>query len=163
MVACVVGGDGYEVSYVERRHSADQIPLPNALGTISLRVGSNSATLNVVASEHRSSPDELVTYAAGRVPAALIGAFAAVGSHSILIKTESAHLVTGIRLGNTGATQNLPRLAAGCSKPTGDRADLARAKIGGLAAAKSTIRLLARACCPIWPRSGRVPIPPHQR
>ena len=136
VVACIAGGDGYEVSYVERRHGADQTPLPDALGAISLRVGINSVALKVVSSERRSSPDELVTYAAGRVSTDLIGAFAAVGNHSILVKTESAHLVTGIRVGNTGASQNLPRLAAGCSKPIGERADLARSKIGGLAAAK---------------------------
>jgi hypothetical protein len=54
----------------------------------------------------------------------------------MLIKTEAAELVTGIRIGNTGASQNLPRLAASCGKPIGDRADLNRAKTGGLAAVK---------------------------
>ena len=77
-----------------------------------MRVGGNSASLKVVSSERRNSPDELVTYAAGRVPTALIGAFTAAGSHSILVKTETPQLVTGIRLGNTGASQNLPRLSA---------------------------------------------------
>jgi hypothetical protein len=136
VVACTSAGDSYDVSYIERRHSADQKPLPNALDTITLRVGSNSATLKVVSSERRMSPDELVTYAAGRVPAGLISAFGAIGSHSMLIKTETAQVVTGIRIGNTGASQNLPRLAAGCGKPIGDRADLTRMKTGGLAAAK---------------------------
>src|SRR6478752_930282 len=136
VVACVAGGDSYDVSYIERRHSVEQKPLPNALDTVSLRVGGNSATLKVVSSEHKSSPDELVTYASGRVPAGLIGAFGAVGSHSMLIKTQTAQLATGIRIGNTGATQNLPRLAAACNKPVGDRADLTSAKTGGLAAVK---------------------------
>ena len=136
VVACVAGGDGYEVSYVERRHSVEQYPLPSSLDTISLRVGNNSAALKVVSSERRSGPDELVTYASGRVPAALIAAFSAAGSHSMLIKTESARLTTGIRIGNTGAAQNLPRVTGGCSKPIGDRADLSRTKTGGLAAAK---------------------------
>ena len=136
VVACVAGGDGYDVSYLERRHGGEQKPVPDALDAITLRVGSNSATLNVVSSERKSSPDELVTYAAGRVPGALIGAFGAVGSHSMLIKTEAAKLATGIRIGNTGATQNLPRLTAGCNKAVGDRAELPRTKTGGLAAAK---------------------------
>ncbi len=46
------------------------------------------------------------------MPAALIGAFAAAGNHSMMIETKSAGTITGIRLGNTGAQQNLPRLAA---------------------------------------------------
>jgi len=135
VVACVPGGDGYDVSYIERRRPAEHKALPDALGTVSLRVGSNSATLKVVSSERRATPDELVTYAAGRVPIGLIGAFAVAGSRSMLVKTETPNLVTGIRIGNTGASQYLPRLAAGCSKP-GDRADLPRTKTGGSAAAK---------------------------
>jgi hypothetical protein len=136
VVACSPGADSYDVSYVERRHRGEQTPLPAALDSISLRVGSNSAALNVVSTERRSAPDELLTHATARVPSTLIGAFAAMGSHSMVIKTQSAQLVTGIRLGNTGASQNLPRLSAGCRKPVGDRAELPRAKTGGLAAAK---------------------------
>ena len=136
VVACSPGADSYDVSYVERRHRGEQTPLPAALDSISLRVGSNTATLKVVSTERRSAPDELLTHATARVPSTLIGAFAAMGSHSMVIKTQSAQLVTGIRLGNTGASQNLPRLSAGCRKPVGDRAELPRAKTGGLAAAK---------------------------
>jgi hypothetical protein len=136
VVACVAGGDGYDVTYIERRRSAEQKPLPDALASISLRVGSNSAGLKVVSSERRTGPDELITYAAGRVPSALINAFAAAGSRSMLVKTETSNLVTGIRIGNTGASQNVPRLIAGCSKARNDRADLPRTRAGGLAAAK---------------------------
>ena len=136
VVACSPGADSYDVSYVERRHRGEQTPLPAAIDSISLRVGSNSAVLKVVSTERRSAPDELFTYATARVPSTLIGAFAAMGSHSMVIKTQSAQLVTGIRLGNTGASQNLPRLSAGCRKPAGDRAELPRTKTGGLAAAK---------------------------
>ena len=136
VVACAAGGDGYDVTYIERRHSAEQKPLPDVLTSISLRVGSNSAGLKVVSSERRTGPDELITYAAGRVPGALINAFAAAGSRSMLVKTETSNLVTGIRIGNTGASQNVPRLTAGCSKAGSDRADLPRTKAGGLAAAK---------------------------
>lgn len=136
VVACSPGADTYDVSYIERRHRGEQTPLPAAIDSISLRVGSNSAMLKVVSTERRSEPDELFTYATARVPSTLIGAFAAMGSHSMVIKTQSAQLVTGIRLGNTGASQNLPRLSTGCRKPAGDRAELPRTKTGGLAAAK---------------------------
>ena len=136
MLACGAGGDSYDVSYVERRHNGDRIQVPAELGAVTMTVGRMSASLKVVSSERRSQPDELVTYAAGTVPAALIGAFAAVGNHSLLIETKSAGMVTGIRFGNTGAQQNLPRLTAACVKAIGDRADLSAQKTGGLASAK---------------------------
>jgi hypothetical protein len=136
VVACGSAGGTYEVSYIERRHRGEQVALPSALDSISLRVGSSSAVLKVVSTERRKAPDELLTYATAQVPATLIGAFAAMGSHSMVIKTQSAQLATGIRLGNTGASRNLPRLSAVCGKPLGDRAELPRAKTGGLAAAK---------------------------
>jgi hypothetical protein len=137
MLACgTAGGDSYDVSYVERRHNGDRIQVPAELGAVTLTVGRMSASLKVVSSERRSQPDELVTYAAGTVPAALVGAFAAVGNHSMLIETTSAGMFTGIRFGNTGAQQSLPRLTAGCVKEIGDRADLSPQKTGGLASAK---------------------------
>jgi hypothetical protein len=136
MLACGAGGDSYDVSYIERRHNSGRIQVPAALGTVTMTVGQQSTALKVVSSERRSQPDELVTYAAGPAPAALIGVFAAIGSHSMLIKTESGNTATGIRLGNTGAHQNLPRLTAACVKTIGDRAELSAHKIGGMAVAK---------------------------
>ena len=138
LVACGAAGDSYDVSYVERRHPGEQakLPLPLALATVSLRFGRTSAPLKVVSSERRDKPDELVTYAVGSVPAAVIGGFANIGNHSITIETTSTGLTTGIRLGNTGAQQNLPRLAAGCTKAIAVRADLPVHKTGGLAAAQ---------------------------
>ncbi len=134
-VACN-GPDGYDVSYAERRHAADQHPLPAALTGVTLTVGSKSAPLKVVSSQRGSQPDELITVASATVPAALIAGFAAIGNHSLMITTRSAVTPTGIRLGNTGAVQNLPRLAASCAKAIGDRAELSAGKTGGLAAAK---------------------------
>jgi hypothetical protein len=136
MLACGSGSDGYDVSYVERRHNGDRIQMPAKLAAVTMTVGAMSASLKVVSSERRSQPDELVTYATGPVPAALISAFTAAGNHSMLIETESAGLATGIRLGNTGAQRNLPRLAATCVKAIGDRADIAAHKTGGMATAK---------------------------
>ncbi len=136
MLACGAGRDSYDVSYVERRHDGDRIQVPTALGTVTVAVGRVSAPLKVVSSERRADPDELVTYATGTVPAALIGAFTAVGNHSMMIETKSDGMVTGIRLGNTGVQDSLPRLTAACQKSIGDRADLAAPKTGGIASAK---------------------------
>jgi hypothetical protein len=136
LVSCGAGRDSYDVSYVERRHAAADAPLPSELGTITLQAVGREASLKVASFEHHRQPDELITYAAGPVPAALIDGFAAIGNHSLTIETRSGRLVTGIRIGNTGAQQNLPHLASSCVKPIGDRAELAVPKTGGLAAAK---------------------------
>ncbi len=136
VLACGAARDSYEVNYVERRHDGGRIQLPAVLGTVTMTVGRMSAPLKVVSSERRAQPDELVTYATGTVPAALIGAFAAVGNHSMMIETQSSGIVTGIRLGNTGAQENLPQLAASCAKAIGDRVELAAPKTGDIASAK---------------------------
>jgi hypothetical protein len=136
IVSCGVGSDSYDVSYSERRYGGDRKGMLAALRTVTVHVGDRSATLKVKASQRRNEPDELVSHAVGAVPAALIDGFAAVGNHSIMVETENASLVTGIRIGNTGARQNLPRLAASCRKGLGDRADLSARRTGGAAATK---------------------------
>jgi hypothetical protein len=136
ILACGAKGGSYDVSYLEHRHDGGGIAVPASLGAVSVRVGDVSIPLKVVSSERRRDPDELVTYATGVAPAALIDAFAAVGNHSIVIETHSARLATGIRLGNTGVQQNWPPLAAACGKAIGNRADLVVKKTGGSAAAK---------------------------
>ena len=136
LVACGAGSDSYDVSYIEHRHKGDRILVPAKLGEVTMTVGRVSAALKVVSSDRRTQPDELVTYAAGTVPAALIGAFFGSGNHSMVIETKSAAMVTDIRLGNTGAQQNLPQLAVSCVKPVGDRADLPVPKTGGIASVK---------------------------
>jgi len=135
MLACGGGADSYDMTYVERRHDSGHVVVPSALGTVTITLGRVAAPLKVVSSQRRSDPDELLTYATGSIPAALIAAFAAVGNHSMMIETASAGTLTGIRLGNTGAQQDLPRLAAGCAKAIDNhRADLVAPKTGGIAA-----------------------------
>lgn len=136
MVSCGAGGESFDVSYAERRHGGDHAALPDKLSAVTLRLGAKQASLNLASSERRGAPDELVSYAAGTVPAALIDGFAAAGNHSVLIETQSDAVVTTIRLGNTGAQQNLPRLAASCSKAPGARAELPARKTVGIASAK---------------------------
>ncbi|HEY2758073.1 MAG TPA: hypothetical protein VGJ01_20305 [Pseudolabrys sp.] len=124
MVSCGAGGGTYDVAYLEHRHDGDRTPLPIALGKVSMLAGGQQAALKVVSSERQNDQGELVTYAAGSVPASLIDGFAAIGNHSLLIETASGNVRTGIRLGNTGAQQSLPQLAASCRKAPGVRADL---------------------------------------
>ncbi len=135
MVSCGTSKDSYDVSYSESRHG-ERKGLLDALRMVTLNVGSGSAPLKVVSSRHHDSADELMSYATATVPAALIDAFAAPGSHSITVETRSTGLVTGIRIGNTGAAHNLPRLSAACHKGLGDRAELAPRRTGGRAAAQ---------------------------
>ncbi|MEJ2376482.1 MAG: hypothetical protein P8Y71_14050 [Pseudolabrys sp.] len=135
MVACGAGGS-YDVSYVEHRVDGRHTALPHQLGTVSVETAAGTAALNVVSSQRRKDPDELITYASATVPAKLIGAFAAQGDHSMMVTTDSKTVQTAIRLGNTGARQNLPRLAAACRQSLSDRASLRVPRVGGLASAK---------------------------
>jgi hypothetical protein len=136
LVSCGAGNDSYGVTYVERRIGAHHAPLPGKLATVTIEIGAAEAPLKVMSSERRSGPDELVTYAAGPVKAALIDAFAAAGSRSMVIETQSDGPVTTIRLGNTGTQQNLPQLAKGCAKAGGDRAELPVRKTADYAVAQ---------------------------
>ena len=136
IVACGAGGNSYDVSYLEHRHGGEGATVPSPLSRVTVNVGHGSAGLKVVSSEHQSRSDELVSYAVGKVPASLIDVFAGNGNHSMTIKTRSEQLRTGIRIGNTGAQQNLPQLTAGCRKALGDRAELSPPKTGGVAPAK---------------------------
>lgn len=136
LVTCGAAGDSYDVRYIERRHDGEHLTVPTALSGVTMRVGGLSAPLKVVSSLRRHGPDELVTFAGGPVPADLVSAFAGNGSHSMMIETKSTGVVTGIRLGNTGAHQSLPGLSTACSKTLRDRAELSAPRTGGLALAK---------------------------
>jgi hypothetical protein len=130
------GADGYDVSYAERRHAGDDHPLPDSLSAVVITIGSKSALLKVTSSRRGEESDELLTLASATLPASLVAGFAAAGNHSLMVTTRSAGTATGIRLGNTGALTNLPRLAASCTKPLGERAELSAKQIGGVASAK---------------------------
>jgi hypothetical protein len=132
MVACAAGSDSYVLSYLEQRQVGERRPAPVRLGKVMVRVAGASARLNVVSSERAAGADEFVSVATAAVPAAMIGAFASAGSHSMVIETESGEVTTVIRFGNTGAQQNLPRLASGCGKPA-QRAELPAKKATAMA------------------------------
>jgi hypothetical protein len=134
-VSCGAGGDSFDLSYLEHRHASDAMPLPDKLSAVGLEIGRTRVKLKVAASKRSGNPDELVSYANGSVPAASIQAFTAAGNRSMTVETEAKGMVTVIRIGNTGALKNLPRLLEGCAvKPLGERADAAPVrKTGGMA------------------------------
>jgi hypothetical protein len=133
ILSCGSAAGSYELSYIEHRHAAARSPLPAAVRSVDVSVHDTLAKLTVVSSGRRNS-DELVTFATGAVPAAMIDLFAAAGTQSMMIETASAGGETAIRLGNTGARQNLPYLARICAGSQARRADLALPKTGARAA-----------------------------
>lgn len=136
MLSCGAAGN-YDVSYIEHRHDSQNLPLPTAVHRVTIAIGDTAADLKVISSKHQESPDELVTVATGALSASLIDNFASTGDHSLMVQTRSPKLITGIRVGNTGAQKSLPQLAAQCGKGIGDHADLSLDKIkSGEVAAK---------------------------
>jgi hypothetical protein len=130
-VAC--GNDeGYQMTYVEERNSGDPALLA-PLSSISVRMGGQSTTLKVVSSDLRGPTGTLTTVAVGTVAAPFVRTFSAPGSHSMTIGTVSPKLRTTIRIGNAGATRNLPQLASRCQAAGTVRAELPVNKTGGLA------------------------------
>jgi hypothetical protein len=124
--------EGYLATYVEERRAEDRSQLA-PLSSVTLRAGGQTAALKIVSSDLRGGgTGTLASVASGTVPAALVRAFAASGSHSMLVDTDSANLRTTIRIGNAGAARNLPQLASRC-QAAGTRAELTAPRTGGLA------------------------------
>jgi len=123
--ACGGSADSYEVTYNERRRSADARPVAEELKQVAISVGRRSVPLKVVTSEVRAKPVELASVARGVVPAALVETLARDGNRSLTVTTSTANGVEAvIRIGNIGVAQNLPRLAASCKQPPPPRADV---------------------------------------
>jgi hypothetical protein len=122
---------GFNAVYIEHRHEGDETPLPRSVRSVTLRAAGREAKLSVMASD-RHDADDLVTYASGTIPADLIDGFGAQGDHSLFVETKTGKLFTSIRLGNTGVSAALPRLAAACAMPSAQpkRADLGPPKAG---------------------------------
>ena len=138
MLSCGVDGK-FDISYVEHRYGSDSIAAPKRLDNVRLRAGRAAAALKVVSSEYKDQSGELRSLAIGMVPDDLVRAFAE-GQRSLIVETKSGGMATVIRIGNTGAPQNFPRLASGCLRPTGDRAEaiapMIESKTGAMAQAR---------------------------
>jgi len=134
LVACD-GSDGYQVSYLEKREGGDARQMSAPVDGVTVRVGHLAVKLKIVSSERQKQPLQIDTFATAPMPAKLLRAFAAVGNHSLVVSTTSGNFSTSIRIGNTGATQNLPSLAASCSsaKTMAKRAELVPESTRGVA------------------------------
>jgi hypothetical protein len=115
-------GDKFDLRYVEHRSAGERTPLPDKLRDVSLRVGRTIVDMKLAASQLQNG--ELASFATGTISTAALRKFAGPGSHSMVIETGAKEMVTVIRIGNTGAQKDLPRLASACAvKPLGERAE----------------------------------------
>ncbi len=135
LFSCGSESGSYDISYIERRHARESAPLPEALRAVILRSGGQQLRLKVVSSLQKGEPQELLTYASGAVPAAVIDRLAE-GQRSLTIQTKSAQSKTSIRIGNTGVQRSLPQLASHCATPRNVHARLDAATASSVASAK---------------------------
>lgn len=123
LVACGETTDAFAVTYLERRRIPEQTP--ERLREVSLSLGHTSTNLKIVSSEAGTSPQELSSLARGAVPVSAFNNFAESGHQSLTVATHAlSDVETAIRVGNSGASQNLQRLAASCGKRELKRAEL---------------------------------------
>ncbi|MGC1465184.1 MAG: hypothetical protein WA792_05575, partial [Pseudolabrys sp.] len=117
------------------REGGDARQMSAPVDGVTVRVGHLAVKLKIVSSERQKQPLQIDTFATAPMPAKLLRAFAAVGNHSLVVSTTSGNFGTSIRIGNTGATQNLPSLAASCSsaKTMAKRAELVPESTRGVA------------------------------
>ena len=152
------GGDKFDLRYIEHRSAGERTAVPDKLKDVSLRVGHTILDLKLVSSELRDG--ELVSFAIGTVPSAVIRKFAGPGNHSMVIETGAKDMVTVIRIGNTGALKDLPRLASACAlRPLGERAEAA---VGAQDRRHGGAVALIPPPAYVWPRSHRPPSPPRR-
>ena len=127
----------YDVSYIEHRRagSTDAAAVAAGRRDRGLQRRRRAAEGGVVAAPQRS----------GRARHLCLGRGAGQADRRLRVlrrpfaddhHAQRARLSTAIRLGNTGAQENLPKLAAACREGLGDRAALQQPRTGGLASAK---------------------------
>lgn len=117
MFGCAPIGDGFTVTYVERRRVPGTQRVPEPLKDVSISLGRNMVPLKIVSSRASSKPAELTSSARGIIPVTLIKGFADPAARSLMVETASRdNAETAIRIGNLGVAQHLPKLAAACAK-----------------------------------------------
>lgn len=122
--ACAESADSYSVTYVERRRAEPRPTGATSLQQVTLAVGKRTVSLDIVASETVAKNGGFDSMARGVVPAAFVQALAGDGNRSLTVSASTSNNVqTVIRVGNTGAGQQLPKLAATCNEQQAPRID----------------------------------------
>ena len=117
VLGCGETTDAFEVSYDERRTTADGGPI--ALKSVTLSLGKRSALLRIVSSEPEMHGLEMSSEARGRVPVVLIRLFSESSSRALVVSTVNASDArTAIRVGNSGIGPALARLQERCGVRT---------------------------------------------
>lgn len=123
-IACGDKPNEYLVTYSEtRRARAGVAPAP--LKEVQVRLGYKTVTLALKSSELTANAAERVSLASGVLTAAMVTNFAGSGARSLTVDALTADGVSAnIRVGNTGAAQQLPQLSTSCAQTRSEHAKL---------------------------------------
>jgi hypothetical protein len=121
--ACGQAPNEYAVTYIDKRKKAEAENA--AIKTVTISMSRKATPLTLGPSTFDTARAERDTSASGILPGAALKTFADSGSHSLTIVTTSAgNAATTIRIGNSGAAQYWPRLAASCAQLRTEHAGL---------------------------------------
>ena len=122
--ACGSNTTDVMVFYTETRRGRDTTPA-EALKSVELRLAGRTVPLVLGVSRDTESGDEKLSAASAVIPASTLRSFASASPRSITVQTASENSDAAvIRIGNTGAAQNLTAFLNTCAKA--DRSEHAR-------------------------------------
>jgi hypothetical protein len=125
--ACGQVPNEYAVSYTDKRKNSESESA--VIKTVTISMSRKATPLALGPSAFDAARAERDSTASGVLTGAALKAFADSGSHSLTIVTTSAsNAATTIRIGNSGAAQYWPRLAASCAQLRTEHAELAPQK-----------------------------------
>ena len=123
-IACGQGPNEYAVTYTDKRKIPDRDNA--AIKTVTISMSRKATPLALGPSAFDAARAERDSVASGVLPGAALKAFADSGSHSLtIVTTNASNAATTIRVGNSGAAQSWPRLAASCAQQRTEHAELA--------------------------------------
>lgn len=124
-ISCGDKPNEYLLSYNETRRAREDGTPPESLKEVQVRLGYKTIVLALKRSEAAETAHERASSASGVLTAATLSNFTANVSRSLSIGTMIAdRTTTHIRIGNTGAAQHFPQLAASCAQTRIEHAEL---------------------------------------